>query len=76
MTLRPRNICLDCRYGWFPRGNAISRRCPNCKSSRTKIETAQDRWVKTKECPKCKTFVGWDNVRCNWCGFTVGASEM
>lgn len=30
MPARPRNECLECGYGWYPRGNDRSRKCPNC----------------------------------------------
>ncbi|MFO0797815.1 MAG: hypothetical protein U0804_10070 [Gemmataceae bacterium] len=30
MADRPRNYCRDCKYGWYPRGNDRSLRCPRC----------------------------------------------
>jgi hypothetical protein len=30
MPKRPRNRCQECGYGWYPRGNDRSRKCPNC----------------------------------------------
>ncbi|HEY1191624.1 MAG TPA: hypothetical protein VGE74_28585 [Gemmata sp.] len=30
MPRRPLNECAHCRYTWQPRGNDLSRRCPNC----------------------------------------------
>lgn len=39
-TLRPRNVCRDCGYGWYPRGNNVARRCPNCGSGRVRLSYA------------------------------------
>lgn len=36
-TLRPRNWCRDCGHAWYPRGNNLSVRCPECRSERVGI---------------------------------------
>jgi hypothetical protein len=44
MTLRPQNRCADCGHHWYPRGNHVSRKCPDCQSPavRIVIEDRQD----------------------------------
>ncbi|AXV74734.1 hypothetical protein CJO75_17340 (plasmid) [Ralstonia solanacearum] len=37
MTKRPQNVCENCRYTWYPRGKAISLKCPKCGSGQVKI---------------------------------------
>lgn len=38
MTKRPKNKCMSCHYTWFPRGNDVSRKCPNCRSDDVGID--------------------------------------
>jgi hypothetical protein len=35
----PRNKCGKCGYTWYPKGHAVSRKCPNCESTDVKIES-------------------------------------
>jgi hypothetical protein len=37
MTLRPQNRCADCGHCWYPRGNHVSRRCPDCQSPAVRV---------------------------------------
>jgi predicted RNA-binding Zn-ribbon protein involved in translation (DUF1610 family) len=36
-TLNPKNKCSACSYTWYPRGKALSLRCPSCGSTDVEI---------------------------------------
>jgi len=31
----PKNYCKACRYSWYPKGHSLSKKCPNCGSTKT-----------------------------------------
>ena len=36
-TLNPKNKCSACSYTWYPRGKALSLKCPSCGSADVEI---------------------------------------
>lgn len=37
MAKRPENICESCGHTWYPKGHNLSKRCPECHSTKVKI---------------------------------------
>lgn len=44
-TLNPKNKCSACSYTWYPRGKALSLRCPSCDSTDVKIVRMEARGI-------------------------------
>ena len=42
-TKRSENYCENCGNTWFPRGKALSARCPSCKSERVTFTSLRNR---------------------------------